>query len=234
MTDDQEVNTWQLEKAVDRRQAILTRLRGNVPQLISHDELEMGDGTDLLQAMRSRVDNLLTTYPEQPGKSLVTGLVSEVLAVACSSYGFDPLEVFVQPKARKGHHIAAAGVKKFGNTLLKQISLDPEEIMFRVQILAKEGVSTAKNITDLIFAVMHEAAHLGQAVYDYQGFVDSKQFEYDSRPTEIHADEVALRYCENLLECVKSKKNSTEADAILLHGLPQTIKEAKDNRRPRM
>lgn len=234
MADSQEIT--EVKGANSNPDAVLASLRSKVPLLC-----EIRDSRDPLKlkavtAIKVKIVDVLKEYADSEDKDLVTVLLSETIAVGCVTYKIDPVELIIISRTiRQGErHVAMADRKRVGPMDIKQFFIDPSEIMFRVQILSQHGDTTAKNITDLMFAFAHEMAHLGQLTHAEEDLIKSKQFDYASRPTEKHADEVALAYCRDLNAVLKKKQNLTRADILLRAGLPQTIKEAEKYGRPRM
>ncbi len=215
--------------------SILAHLRANVPPLpkLTQNPEKFERATS---AVRTKIEKILRDYTGSPNKSLVGDMISQAVAMGCVAYGIDPVELIIIPRPiqQSENHIAMAGRKKVGPIDIKQLFIDPEEIMFREELLKQHGDKTAKNVTDLMFVFMHEVTHLGQMIHAEEDVNKSKQFAYTVRPTERHADEVALTYCKNLDAFLQERPDRNMGDRILLQGLPQTIKDATVNRRPSM
>lgn len=231
MVDTQELGqNPQVE--IENPVTILDKLRSKTPPLLDLDTSSQQKDKTVIE-IRSKFDDLLQNYPESPSKQLVTDLLADTMTEGCLAFGIDPIELILGPK-QLGDHIAAAERKTTGPFDIKHLFIDPYEIMFRVDLLSRHGISTSKNITDIAFVFMHEMTHLGQAIHAENELKSSKQFDYANRPTEKHADEVALAYCRKLYDYIKDKPKLSKSDELLLQGLPETIKEAETNRRPLM
>lgn len=215
---------------------ILENLRARVPAIHELTENPERLEEERTTAVNVKLKDILQDYSDSPEKTVVSNLLSKTVAAGCVAYGIDPVELIVVPREiQQGeNHIAMAGRKKSGSMDIKQLFIDPSEIMFRVQLLSQHGETTAKNVTDLMFVLMHEMVHLGQAIYAEDDLKKSKQFTYADQPTELHADEVALAYSKNLEILLKGRSEDNLENRILRQGLPQTIKDATANRRPSM
>ncbi len=241
MLDGQELGQSGIDaqKASADSDTILANFRNKVPGLNLSPELQ-AERKKLEQeattVVKPKMAEILQAYGDTPEKSAVSDLLSQTVANGCVAFGVDPVELIVIPRpVQQGeNHVAMANRKKVGPMDIKQLFIDPEEIMFRVELLRQHGEATAKNVTDLVFVFMHEMTHLGQAVFAENDLKKSKQYEYANRPSEIHADEVALNYCRNLNNALEGKTQLTKADNVLQVGLPQTIRDADTYRRPSM
>lgn len=238
MFDDQELDQSIVGKEENsgEQESNLANLRAKLPQLHDFKDPQEQIEVDTIAKIKAKMTDILGDYLDSEDKTIVIDLVSQTVATGCIAYDIDPVELIVIPRpTQQGeHHVAMADRKKVGPLDIKQLFIDPSEVMFRVQILSQHGETTAKNVTDLMFAFMHEMAHLGQAIHAEDELNRSKQFPYADRPTEIQADEVALTYCRNLNTFLDGKPNRTRADNILQIGLLQTITDAEANRRPQM
>lgn len=226
------------QKGIDNKEdaeAVLGGLRNKVPPLLDLQRLSDPHTQEVSTAVKSKIDDLLRGYPDDPQKRTVSELLGDTITEGCLSYEIDPVELIVVPRELEEDQIAMVdNSKKIGPVTIKNFFVDPYEIMFRVQLLSRYGLDTSKNITDMVFVTMHEMAHLGQSAHAEGEYQASKRFGYSERPTERHADEVALKYCKDLLAFAQTKPTRNDGDNILLRGLPETIKQVETNRRPLM
>jgi len=211
---------------------LVAGMRSKVPLVPNLETFDRKRGP-MVKVIKPKFDDLLGEYQKSAAREVVTDMLSDTMALGCLAFNIEPVELILGAKDL-GNAIAAADRKVIGPLDIKHLFIDPHQIMFRVQILAGHGVETSKNITDLIFVFMHEMTHLGQLIHAENEFNQSENFPYANRPTEIHADEVALDYCRRLLAATQANSVQNETSNILLRGLPETIKDAEAYRRPRM
>jgi hypothetical protein len=233
MTIDIPTGTFELNQNTNE---ILAGLMKKVPLINENVLLRANVEEKTTLAIQTKLKELLSAYAETDEKLMIIKLISETVAAGCIAFRIDPVELIIKSRATQPgeQHIAMAERKVVGPFDIKFIAFDPEQIMFRVQILIQIGDSTAKNITDLLFVIMHEMAHLAQSILAEAEVEISKQIEYSCRPTEIHADLVALEYCKVLYNAILKAQITSREVALLQIGLPQTIQEAEEHRRPKM
>ena len=213
-------------------QQILHSLRDRVSTVVNMDS-SRPNYQEVSTTIMGKIQDVLQSIPDSHEKKAVSELLTIVIADACISYDIDPVMLIIIPKKLENNHIGETGAKSLGETKMYQLFIDPDEISFRLQILRNSGVSTSKNITDILFVLIHEMTHLGQHKHCEEEVLTSKEFEYDKRPTEIHADEQALQSCKSLLQNSGTVDNDL-ARQILQTGMSKTISEATEHRRPKM
>ncbi|KKQ70896.1 MAG: hypothetical protein UT33_C0013G0012 [Candidatus Peregrinibacteria bacterium GW2011_GWC2_39_14] len=209
-------------------EAIMREFREKIPSLnISSDNAQ------LVEQLRYKIEDVLAICPDSPQKKAVVGIIVNAIATCFASFGIKYRELIVIPEKMVGRMIMRASFAKIEKIKLNYLYIDPSRIISKIDLLVQFGLPVSLNITDILFVIVHEIAHMAQFLHAEDAVYKSMRFEYEKSPRELHSDEVALDYCRKLFNSLCGHgENKGCAKDILLSGLPMTIKRAEMYGRP--